>query len=253
MRAQDLKDVRVALAVYRSDRSQLIVLQKPTQSGGRALAVVPVASLAQDLSTGLVTFEVLSWREGLPLGLFEDPNVAVDPMLRATWLSSFHEEREWLDAVHRSTLGLAIPGLSELFGMDYADDFERAMAGETTRELRLARRFELRRRQSMETDLFLHASPYWYFSAKDFNAGGNHGGFTRQSMHAVFWLLGGRSTRVATGPLVINRAYDGLDFAPTVLEAAGVTTNGQLPATNRSPAFLPFPGRVAVEALASRP
>jgi hypothetical protein len=127
------------------------------------------------------------------------------------------------------------------------------MANETTRELRLARRFEFRRRKSMETDLFLHASPYWYFSAKDFNAGGNHGGFTRRAMHAVFWLVGGKSTRVATGPLVVTRAYDGLDFVPTVLEAAGVTTNGKLPATNRPPSFLQFPGRVAVEALAARP
>jgi hypothetical protein len=101
----------------------------------------------------------------------------------------------------------------------------------------------------METDLFLHAAPHWHFNVKDFNPGGNHGGFGRQSMHSVFWLNGGDGTRVPQGPLVVARPYDALDFAPTVLEAAGVTSGGKLPEDLVRAGFGPFPGRVAVEAL----
>jgi hypothetical protein len=66
-------------------------------------------------------------------------------------------------------------------------------------------------------------------------------------------MHGGAATRVLPGPLVVERAYDGLDFAPTVLEASGVTTRGILPDDLVRGGFTPFPGRIAREALRDAP
>ena len=95
----------------------------------------------------------------------------------------------------------------------------------------------------------LHASPHWHFNVKDLNPGGNHGGFGRRSMRAVLWMLGGEATRVRPGPLVVARAYDGLDFAPTIFEAAGVTRGGRFPDALARHGFGPLLGRITAEAL----
>jgi hypothetical protein len=68
-------------------------------------------------------------------------------------------------------------------------------------------------------------------------------------MHAVLWALGGAATRVAPGPLVVSRPYDGLDLAPTLFEAAGVTSSGRFPEELKGKGFGRLPGRVASEIL----
>ena len=239
--------VTSALLVHGGDRGQLVLFEQGGMPGDALLALVPVA--ATRAVAGRLAFEPAPWRAGLPLGLFEAPELGVPAADRAAWLSSFHPEREWLDATHLTSTGLAVPGLSEVFSLAYRDAFAHAMAADRTPEERLARRLELRRRDAMEADLFLHASPHWHFNVKDFNPGANHGSFARSSMHAVLWLLGGEATRVRRGPLVVTRAYDGLDFAPTMLEAAGVTRGGVLPDALVRGGFRPFPGRIATEAL----
>jgi hypothetical protein len=249
LQAPDADEVTAALLVYKSETDQLVLFEKARPGCEPSIALAPAAVTQQPGPTGAVTIARIGWREGLPFGLFEDPGLAPGSEDRAAWLSAFHPEREWLDAVHRTKLGLGVVGLSEVFSRDYVEAFEGAMARDRTPEERLARRFELRRRNAMETDLLLHASPHWYFSVKDFNAGGNHGGFSRQSMHAVLWMTGGSATRMQRGPLLVERAYDGLDFAPTILEAAGVTTSGRLPDSLVTGGFRPFPGRIAYEAL----
>jgi hypothetical protein len=202
-----------------------------------------------DPGAGAIAFERGVWRPGLPMGLFEDPELAIGTAGRAAWLSAFHTDREWLDATHRTALGLSVTGLSEVFSLDYRDAFARAIEAAPTPEEKLLRKFELRRREAMEADLFLHAAPHWNFNVKSFNPGGNHGGFGRESMHSVLWFHGGPATRVQHGPLVVGQPYDGLDFVPTLLEAAGVTQNGRLPEDLVRGGFRPFPGRIAFEAL----
>jgi hypothetical protein len=250
--AADAPGVTTALLLFRSDADQLLYLEKSGAGSDSSIALLP-ATVTVDPASGALAVAGSGWRPGLPLGLSEDPNLAIEGADRSAWLSSFHTEREWLDAAHRTRLGLGVVGLSEVFSLDFVPAFETAMRSDATPEDRLVRRFELRRRLAMETDLLLHASPHWHFQVKDFNAGGNHGGFSRQSMHAVFWLTGGRGTRIPKGPLVVERAFDGLDVAPTLLEAAGITSAGSLPEALVRGGFRPFPGRVAYEALNPQP
>jgi hypothetical protein len=245
----DADEVTSALLLYRSDTEQLVLFAKSRPGCEPSISLLPAVVTQQPGPGGAITIARTGWTDGVPLGLYRDPRLASGAEDRAAWLTAFHTEREWLDAVHRTKLGLGVVGLSEVFSRDYVDAFESAMARDKTPEERLARRFELRRRKAMETDLLLHASAHWNFSVKDFNAGGNHGGFSRQSMHAVLWMTGGSATRIPKGPLLVERACDGLDFAPTILEAAGVTSSGRLPETLVTGGFRPFPGRVAYEAL----
>lgn len=245
--APDAALVTSALLVHGGDRGQLVLFEQAEPGRESRLALLPVAVAGAE--SGRLRFEPAPWRDRLPLGLYEDPGLAVAGLARGAWLSSFHSDREWLDATHRTASGLAVPGLAEVFSTEYRAAFERAMARDRTPEERLARRLDLRRRIAMEADLLLHASPHWHFNVKDINPGGNHGGFTRPSMHAVLWMLGGESTRVRQGPLVVARAYDGLDFAPTIFEAAGVTRGGQFADSLARRGFGPYPGRIASEAL----
>ncbi|HVV47369.1 MAG TPA: alkaline phosphatase family protein, partial [Bryobacteraceae bacterium] len=54
------------------------------------------------------------WGAGFPLHLFEDPDLQVSGD-RTAWLSDWHSEREWFDAVHRTHYSNAIIGLEEYF------------------------------------------------------------------------------------------------------------------------------------------
>jgi hypothetical protein len=243
-------ETTAAYVVYASESAALLVLVKSRPERDASILVAPVSGFDAPRDGGSVAFTRAAWRAGLPFALFEDAALDTGGIDRATWLSQFHADREWLDAVHRTAFGLAVPNLVEVLSDDYRMSFPAADTGDDRATLA---RFELRRRDAMAPDLFVHAAAHWNFDVKDFNPGGNHGGFARDSMHAVLWIHGGASTRVAPGPLVVERAYDGLDFAPTVLEAAGVTTRGVLPASLVRGGFRPFPGRIAREAFRDAP
>jgi len=198
--------------------------------------------------SGSVAFDAGTWKPGLPFRLYEDPMLDTGGKDRVAWLSEGHTHLEWLNAAHRTAEGLGPEALCEALSTDYIAAFERAEARDTTADARLVRRFELRRREAVATDVFLHANPHWNFDLKDFNPGGNHGGFGRASMHGTFWLHGGQQTRIRPGPLVIDAPFEGLDVVPTLLEAAGLTTNGEIPITLLSGGFRALPGRVASQA-----
>lgn len=250
--ADDAARVGSAYLVYGDDDDQIVLFVAGARDASGPVRAVPVSRFAADAVTGEVTFESASWRAGLPFGLFEDDALATGDVDRTAWLSAFHTDREWLAATSRTASGLGVPNLVEVLSCDYREGYAAAAKRDATDDERLVRRFELRRRDAAMGDIFLEAAPHWNFDVKDFNPGGNHGGFGRQSMHAVFWMHGGPETRVVPGPLVVAAPYDGLDFAPTVFEAAGVTTNGALPVELISGGFRAFPGRVATEALKAR-
>jgi hypothetical protein len=243
----DAASATAAYLLYGSARDQLVVFVRAPAGAEAALLAVPVTGFRAD--AGSVAFDAGEWRAGLPLGLFEDPALDTRGEDRLAWLSSYHADREWLAAAHETANGLGVPALVEVLSPFHRDAFAAAAAADATEDARLLRRLELRRRDAAMPDLFVHAAPHWNFDVKDFNPGGNHGGFGRQSMHAVFWIRGGERTGVAAGPLAVATPYDGLDFAPTILEAAGVTVNGRLPAELVRAGFRPYPGRVASEAL----
>jgi hypothetical protein len=184
----------------------------------------------------------------MPLRLFEDERFDTGGEPRVDWLSRFHPDREWLAAVHATDEGLAVMGLPEAFSTAYAGTFARVAARAPTRAERLRTEFELARRLAMESDVFVAASPLWNFDLKDFNPYGNHGGFRRQSMNALFWLHGGPETRVSPGPRLVTTPFDALDVAPTLFEAAEIATDGKIPTRYRDAGFTNLPGRVVRDA-----
>ncbi len=243
--ATDLASVRI---VYTSADEQVLLIERDTADRGRLVTLVPVRQFRLDPMSGSVTFDAGTWKPGLPFRLYEDPMLDTGGKDRVAWLSEGHTHLEWLNAAHRTAEGLGPEALCEALSTDYIAAFERAEARDTTADARLVRRFELRRREAVATDVFLHANPHWNFDLKDFNPGGNHGGFGRASMHGTFWLHGGQQTRIRPGPLVIDAPFEGLDVVPTLLEAAGLTTNGEIPITLLSGGFRALPGRVASQA-----
>lgn len=237
-----------AFLVYGDADRQLLMIYRIRLDSVLDVTLVPIANFAPVASDCTYTFDLGSWRPGLPFGLFEDPNLETAGVERTAWLSSPHTVNEWRDAAHLTGEGLAVAGLTEVYATAYRQTFEEATARTSDSDARLLLRFERRRRDSVAPDLFLHASPHWNFDLKDFNAGGNHGGFAHESMHGVLWLRGGALTRLITGPAVIERPCDGLDVAPTLLEAGGMTTRGVLTEDLRRGGFRTFPGRIVQEA-----
>ncbi len=192
--------------VYGDENNQLLIL---TDSAGR-IAVLPVSELSQD-ANGKVSWHPQPWRAGLPLHIFEDPNLYVaNQENRAQWLSAWHTEREWLKATHRCHYSTAIIGLIE--ELSPVGELVPGPAGIDPVLLR----YERRRRELVQADLHIFASDHWNFNTRFPNPGGNHGSFFRVSTHAV-WMLAGAGIPHAA----IREPYDGLNFANTILALLG--------------------------------
>jgi len=180
---------------------QLLILARgnPVQ-----LKVVPVTRLRED-AVGHIGFDRAEWRNDLPLELMEDSGFAVSVPDRASWLSSWHSERDWLRASHKSDYSNAVIGLFEHF---HYPEGERRTG------------FHWARRELVEADLLVLARKRWNFNVRSFNPGGNHGGFFRESTHAVLMLAGGAAAGLRHG-VSIEEPYDTLSLAPTLLGLMG--------------------------------
>src|SRR5205085_11695047 len=91
---------------------QALLLSRHDANGGLSLRYVPIGNLAQD-ANGRLTFRQISWQAGLPLQIFEDPNLKVPSGDRAAWLSEWHTDVEWLEALHRTHYSNGLIGLHE--------------------------------------------------------------------------------------------------------------------------------------------
>ena len=168
--------------------------------------------------------EFRQWGEGLPLRLWEDPDLRAGPDGRDAWLNEWHTETEWLAAAHRSVYPNAVIGLHEQFGRFVSADLP---ADENTDEA-LMRRFRQRIRRMAEADMLVFASNHWNFNVRGFNPGGNHGSLLRASTHSTLLFAG---AGIPQG-LQIEKPYDSLSFAPTLLKLIGrepVTNGHKLP------------------------
>ena len=76
------------------------------------------------------------------------------------------------------------------------------------------------RRELVQADLLILAGDHWNFNARGFKPGGNHGGFSRASSHAVLMLAGGAETGLSSGVLV-DEPYDAMSLVPTLLGTGG--------------------------------
>jgi hypothetical protein len=188
---------RDAVLLWRDDAHQALILTR-----GSELRYQPVNS----------SLEPVPWAPGLPLELFEDPQLNIagsdHEADRITWLSQWHDERAWLEAVHRTRYSNGIIGLTEEL-LDPA-----STPGEVPDSYRE------RKRNLRRTDLLLLANDHWNFNVRGFNPGGNHGSFFRISTHSVLLFAGGKDTGIPAG-LRIETPYDSLSFVPTILKLMG--------------------------------
>src|SRR5579862_671391 len=194
--------VKDSIWLWRDADHQALIQTRHNASGAPELRYVPVARLRQD-DSGRLHYDAAPWGAGYPLELFEDPLLNVSEADRARWLGEWHDEREWLKAVHRTKYSNGIIGLTE------------QLLSEPVASRYLERKRELRR-----ADLLVVANDHWNFNVRGFNPGGNHGSFLRISTHSVLLAAGGEDTGIPRG-LRVETPYDSLSFVPTVLTLMG--------------------------------
>src|SRR5262249_49150957 len=230
---------------------QALLLSRLDGSGHLSFRYQPIKNLTQDES-GQLHFELTGWQPDLPLRLFEDPQLVIPSSDRATWLSEWHTETEWLRAIHKAHYSTGLIGLNEELARHPFEKLSPDQPGISDDE-KLMRRFVLRQRRLVEPDLLIMANNHWNFDVRGFNPGGNHGSFFRISTHAVFMVCGGRKTGIAEGAIV-GEPYDSLSFAPTMLALTGNLRDDSNPVPFLwEKGFRHFPGRVVKELLANNP
>jgi hypothetical protein len=193
--------------LYNDDTRQLII---ETSAAGQ-IRLRPVKNLNQADAAAPVTSEDIPWQNGLPFALFEDPNLHIPAgIARAEWLSSWHGEREWMQAIHECRYSTGVIGIVEELSPIGPD-----VPGKPGIDPVMLR-YEKRRRDLVEADFHIFAADHWNFNVRFPNPGGNHGAFFRISTHAVWMAAGAGIPRK-----MIDAPCDGLDFASTMLSILG--------------------------------
>ncbi len=226
---------------------QALILSREEADGQLSLRYVPIKGLTQD-ANGQFHFERVPWRAGLPLQIFEDPNVNLPVgMNKEVWLSEWHTDLEWLRALHKTHYSNGLIGLHEELGRHRIGRLSLDEPGLSADEL-LLRRLLRRQRDNTEADLLIMASDHWNFDVRGFNPGGNHGSFFRISTHSTFMLAGGQNTGVPRG-YAVEEPYDNLSFVPTVLALTGNLRDDNSPVPVLWEKGFRFPGRPVKEVL----
>jgi hypothetical protein len=194
--------------LYGDNDHQLLI--RTDDSGN--IQAQPVSHLLQDVD-GKVSFTDINWENGLPLHLFEDAELQIPSGAnRSAWLSGWHSEHEWMQAIHLCKYSNGLIGITEELSPVPAN-----VPGSPGMDPLLLR-YERRRRELVQPDIELFASDHWNFNARNFNPGGNHGAFFRISTHSV-WLMAGTGLPARD----VTEPYDSLNFASTVLHLLGKT------------------------------
>ena len=188
MRIQDPAPGQHAYWLYADENSQLEII---TGADGRIL-VKPVQG---------------EWRSGLPLALFQDPDLSIPKSVnREVWLSQWHTEKEWFESIHKTRYSNGVIGAIE----------ELSPVGENVPGRlgmdQVTLRYERRRRELVQADIHLFAADHWNFNVRFPNPGGNHGSFFRISTHSV-WMMAG----AGVGKSRIEEPVDSLQFVPVLL------------------------------------
>jgi hypothetical protein len=230
---------------------QALLLSRPGTDGQLTLRYLPVSNLTQD-ADGKLQFKVIDWQAGLPLQIFEDPNLIVPGNNRAAWLSEWHTDTEWLHALHRTHYSNGFVGLHEELARHHNERLSPDDPGLSPDE-KLMRHYARRKRELVEPDLLIVANDHWNFDVRGFNPGGNHGSFFRISTHSVFMIAGGANTRIPQA-LAIDEPYDSLSVLPTLLALTGDLRDDNNPVPRLwDKGFRRFPGRVVKELLPNSP
>jgi hypothetical protein len=188
--------------LWRSEERQALLSARRNEAGRLEIRYLPIAHLTED-ADGEPHYQEESWSSGFPLELLEDPMLDVSAGDRAQWLSEWHDERDWLRAVHQTRYSNGIIGLVEELLSDPVPS-----------------RYLERQRQLRRPDMLVFANDHWNFNVRGFNPGGNHGSLLRISTHSVLLIAGGRDTGIPRG-LRVDTPYDSLSFVPTILALMG--------------------------------
>jgi hypothetical protein len=183
---------RDAVLLWRDAEHQALILTR-----GDELRYLPVND----------RLEPVAWGPGLPLELFEDPQLKI-PGDRETWLSEWHSDRDWLNAIYLTRYSNGIISLTE------------ELLEPPSNPVDALDRYRTRKRTLRRTDLLVLANDHWNFNVRGFNPGGNHGAFFRDSTHSVWLMAGGKDTGIPAG-LRVDTPYDSLSFLPTILSLMG--------------------------------
>jgi hypothetical protein len=184
MRVSDPQPGEHAYWLYGDEENQLEIL---TRADG-LIAAKPLAG---------------AWRSGLPLALFEDPDLHLPAGVgKDEWLSQWHSENEWMQAIHKTRYSNGVIGIIE--ELSPVEDNVPGPAGLDPVLLR----YERRRRELVKADIHLFATDHWNFNARFPNPGGNHGSFLRISTHSV-WMMAGAGVGTARA----QEPVDSLQFA----------------------------------------
>ncbi len=240
--------------IYGGPDKQALILAKEDEHGRLSFRYQPVRNLKQKADGG-VTFDLATWQPDLPLRILEDRRfslAAAPEDQRLAWLSEWHTDLEWLQALHNTQYSNALIGLYEVLAQHPYETLLLDEPGLTSDE-RLMRRFTKRKRELIETDLLVVANNHWNFDVRGFNPGGNHGSFFRISTQSILMFAGGDNTGIPRGAL-IEEPYDSLSFVPTILALTGKLRDDRNPIpVLYEKGFRRFPGRVINELISPAP
>jgi hypothetical protein len=226
---------------------QALILSRRDANGALSLRYLPISNLTEDAS-GRLQFKEISWQAGLPLQIFEDPNLNIPVADRTAWLSQWHTDGEWLQALHKTHYSNGLVGLQEELARHDIESLS-SKDPKLSDDERLMREYARRKRELVEPDLLIVAQDHWNFDVRGFNPGGNHGSFFRISTHSTFMVAGGASTNVPHA-LNIEAPYDSLSFVPTLLALTGNLRDDSSPVPELwERGFRKFPGPLVKELL----
>ncbi|MGI8917114.1 MAG: alkaline phosphatase family protein [Pyrinomonadaceae bacterium] len=231
---------------------QALILAREDSKGDLSFRYLPIKDLTED-AQGNFHFETIALQRDLPLRIFEDEQLIVPRgQDRHAWLSAWHTDLEWLNALHLTKYSNGLVGLYEELAHHRNPRLDLDEAGISEAE-QLNRRFTQRQRNLAEADLLIVANNHWNFDVRGFNPGGNHGSFLRVSTHSTFMLAGGDNTQLPRG-VVVDQPYDSLSFMPTMLALTGNLRDDKTPLPVLwSKGFRRFPGRLVKEILPATP
>lgn len=227
---------------------QALLLSRRDADGALSLRYLPISNLTQD-ANGQLQFRIISWQSGLPLQIFEDPNLILPPGAeRTAWLSEWHTDLEWLQALHKTHYSNGLVGLHEELARHPIEKLTTTDPSLSDQD-RSMRSYARRKRELVEADMLIVANDHWNFDVRGFNPGGNHGSFFRISTHSVFMLAGGPKTNLPQG-FIVDTPYDSLSFVPTLLAITGNLRDDSNPVPELwKKGFRTFPGHVVKELL----
>ena len=224
---------------------QALILSRRNADGGLSLRYLPISGLTQDAS-GRLQFTPVSWQAGLPLQIFEDPNLILPTADRTAWLTEWHTDTEWLNALHKTHYSNGLVGLQEELARHDIERLSTENSG-LSQDQRLMREYARRKRELVEADMLIVANDHWNFDVRGFNPGGNHGSFFRVSTHSTFMVSGGSKTDIPRA-FNIETPYDSLSFVPTLLALTGNLRDDSSPVPELwDKGFRKFPGRIVKE------